>query len=74
MTQIRVLGICGNLRTAFTNFGLLRFAREHAPAELEIKIAALANVPFYNADLMQKPAAVQTLLADQEQAYALLLA
>ncbi|WP_020678368.1 NADPH-dependent FMN reductase [Geopsychrobacter electrodiphilus] len=74
MKPIKVLGICGSLRAASTNMGLLRFAREHAPAGMEINIAALGEVPFYNADLKQKPAAVQALLADIKQADALLLA
>lgn len=74
MKTLKVLGICGSLRAASTNMGLLRFAREHAPAGVEIKIADLSEVPFYNADLKQKPAAVEALLADIEQADALILA
>jgi chromate reductase len=73
MKPIKVLGICGSLRAASTNMGLLRFAREHAPEGMEIKIADLSDVPFYNADLKEKPAAVFKLLADLEQADALLL-
>lgn len=74
MKPIKVLGICGSLRAASTNMGLLRFAREHAPEGMEIQIADLSEVPFYNADLKQKPSAVLKLLAEIEQADALLLA
>lgn len=74
MKALKVLGICGSLRKHSTNLGLLRYAREHAPAGIEIRIAELAEVPFYNADLTDKPEAVQSLLAEIEQAEALLLA
>jgi len=74
METLKVLGICGSLRQYSTNMGLLRYGREHAPMGVDIKIADLSAVPFYNADLSEKPAAVQALLADFEQADALLLA
>lgn len=71
---MRVLGICGSLRKSSTNMGLLRYAQEIAPQGMQIDIAALDEVPFYNADLTEKPAAVLRLLAQLEQADALLLA
>jgi chromate reductase len=74
MKSLNVLGICGSLRANSTNLGLLRYAQEHAPAGVVIKIADLATVPFYNADLSEKPTAVQALLSDIERADALLLA
>ncbi len=74
MNPTKVLGISGSLRVASTNRGLLRFAREHAPEGMEIKIADLSEVPFYNSDIKQKPAAVEALLSDLEEADALLLA
>lgn len=74
MKNLKVLGICGSLRRQSTNMGLLRYAQQHAPAGVEIKIAELAEVPFYNADYQEKPRAVQALLADFEQADALLFA
>ncbi|WP_029912107.1 NADPH-dependent FMN reductase [Pelobacter seleniigenes] len=74
MKSLKILGICGSLRRQSTNMGLLRYAQQHAPAGVEIKIAELAEVPFYNADYQEKPQAVQTLLADFEQADALLFA
>ena len=74
MNNLKILGICGSLRRQSTNLGLLRYAQQHAPAGMEIKIAELAEVPFYNADYQEKPSAVQALLADFEQADALLFA
>jgi chromate reductase len=74
METLRVLGICGSLRRNSTNLGLLRYAQKHAPAGVEVKIADLSEVPFYNADITEKPAAVKDLLTDFEQADAVLLA
>jgi len=74
MKTIKVLGICGSLRRQSTNMNLLRYAREHAPAGMQIEIADLSAVPFYNADIAEKPAAVQTLLSKIGEADALLLA
>ena len=74
MKSMKVLIICGSLRSKSTNRGLLRYAQEHAPAGMEINIADLSEVPFYNADLIEKPVTVQTLLAEIDQADALLLA
>jgi chromate reductase, NAD(P)H dehydrogenase (quinone) len=74
MRTYKVLGICGSLRRKSTNMNLLRYARGHAPAGMVIEIADLSAVPFYNADISEKPAAVQTLLAQIGQADALLFA
>src|SRR5665647_1213070 len=74
MGEIQVLGICGSLRRRSTNMNLLRYAQEHAPPGMKIEIADLSAVPFYNADIAEKPAAVQTLLSQIGQADALLLA
>ena len=74
MQTLKVLGLCGSLREQSTNLGLLRYARDHAPAGMEIKLADLADVPFYRADLAVKPPAVHNLLAGMDQADALLLA
>lgn len=74
MSTLKVLAICGSLRRASTNMGLLRYAKAHAPAGVEITIADLSSIPFYNADITDKPAAVQQLLAQLAQADALLLA
>lgn len=74
MDTLKVFGICGSLRNQSTNRGLLRYAQEHIPAGMEINIADLSEVPFYNADLIKRPTAVQTLLTEIDQADALLLA
>ena len=73
MKDLKILAVCGSLRKHSTNLGLLRFARNHVPPGVEIKIAELAEVPFFNADLRGKPRSVQALLEDIEQADALLL-
>ena len=60
--SINVLAICGSLRAKSTNRGLLRYAQAHAPDGMKIHLADLLDVPFYNADLAEKPAAVKQLL------------
>lgn len=74
MTKIKVLGICGSLRRLSTNMGLLRFAQANAPENVEIEIADLTEVPFYNSDIVEKPEAVKKLLTQIEKADALILA
>ena len=74
MHTMNVLGICGSLRKQSTNLGLLKYARDNAPEGIEVKIADLSGVPFFNADLDSMPSPVQKLLDDIEQADALLLA
>ena len=70
---MKFLAICGSLRKKSTNLGMLRFAQAHAPEGVSIEIANLADVPFYNADLTEKPAAVIKLLAQIGEADALIL-
>ena len=60
---MNILAICGSLRKKSTNMGLLRYAQANAPEGSNITIADLSAIPFYNADLTEKPAAVTTLLA-----------
>ena len=62
MPELKVLGICGSLRRASRNIGLLRHAQQHAPQGMTIDIADLADMPFYNADIADKPAPVIRLL------------
>lgn len=73
MKTLQVLGICGSLRQQSTNLGLLRYARDHAPSGIEIELADLHDVPFYNADIQEIPAPVQKLKDSIEKADALLL-
>lgn len=70
---LNVLALCGSLRKKSTNHGMLRYASTHAPVGMKIEIADLSALPFYNQDLTEKPAAVQTLIAQLEKADALLL-
>lgn len=72
--SIKVVAISGSLRAKSTNTGLLHYAQAQAPEGMEITIADIKNLPFYNADLTEKPAAVHTLLAQLAEADALLLA
>ena len=70
---MKFLAICGSLRKKSTNLGMLRFAQTHAPEGVSIDIADLADIPFYNADVTEKPAAVVKLLAQMGEADALIL-
>jgi len=74
MKPLRVFGISGSLRRHSTNSGLLRFAQDHAPSGMEIAIADLHDVPFYNADLTEIPESVTVLNEGIKKADALLLA
>ncbi|HWV14251.1 MAG TPA: NADPH-dependent FMN reductase [Cellvibrio sp.] len=69
---MKILAICGSLRSKSTNMGLLRYAKANAPEGMEIEIADLSAVPFYNADIAEKPAAVVTLLQQMGSADGLL--
>ncbi|MBZ9611630.1 NADPH-dependent FMN reductase [Rheinheimera maricola] len=71
---INVLAICGSLRAKSTNRGLVHYAQSHAPQGMKIHLAELLDVPFYNADLAEKPPSVQQLLKQLASADALLLA
>ncbi|MDL2286805.1 NAD(P)H-dependent oxidoreductase [Desulfococcaceae bacterium OttesenSCG-928-F15] len=74
MKKISVLGICGSLRKASANMGLLRFAQQNPPENMEIHIADLSEIPFYNQDISEKPASVLNFFSKLEKADALLLA
>ncbi len=69
-----ILGICGSLRRQSRNRMLLDYARDHAPDDMRITIADLSEVPFYNQDIVDKPAAVASLLEQMERADGFLLA
>ena len=63
MLTTKVPALCGSLRVKSTNQGLLRYAQANAPEGMSIEIADLSEVPFYNSDMTEPPAAVTTLLA-----------
>ncbi|WP_348944355.1 NAD(P)H-dependent oxidoreductase [Chitinibacter sp. FCG-7] len=70
---MKVLAICGSLREKSTNKGMLRCAQANAPEGMEIEIADLSAIPFYNADITEPPAAVKTLLTQMAAADAFIL-
>ena len=72
--SLQFLGIAGSLRAKSTNRGLLRAAQAHVPTAVGMALAELNDVPFYNADLTEKPAAVVRVLAQVAAADALVLA
>ena len=69
-----ILGIAGSLRVASTNKGLLRCVQSQAPRELQVVIADIADVPFYNADIQGHPPPVARVLEQMAKADALLFA
>lgn len=74
MRELKLLGICGSLRRQSTNAGLLRAAMAELPEGVTMEIADLSAVPFYNADLAERPAAVQRLMDQARAADALVFA
>ncbi len=50
-TNFKILGLPGSLRAGSFNTGLLRAARELAPAGVEVEIADISAIPLYNEDL-----------------------
>lgn len=48
---VRVAGICGSLRRASYNAGLLRVAASRAPEGMAIEILDISAFPLYNADI-----------------------
>ena len=74
MSTLKFLGISGSLRRQSTNSGLLRAALAELPEGVGMDIADLSDIPFYNADLKEKPASVQRVLAQMGAADALVLA
>ena len=74
MSTVTILALSGSLRKASTNLGLLRYAQSHAPDGMEIVIANLLDVPFFNDDLPERPAGVERLFSQAERAQGFLLA
>lgn len=48
---VRIAGICGSLRRASYNAGLLRVAVERAPEGMEIEVLDISGFPLYNSDV-----------------------
>lgn len=74
MTPLRFLGLCGSLRRASTNRGLLRAAAARLPAGVTLDVAELSDIPFYNADITEKPASVVRVLKQMAEADAFVFA
>ena len=55
---ITILGICGSLRKASVNRGLLRAAQQLAPQGVTIEIFDLAGIPPFNQDNEANPPAI----------------
>ena len=72
--SIKLLGISGSLRRQSCNTGLLRAAQKQLPPGVTLEIADLSEVPFYNADLQAKPAAVARVLGQMADADAFVFA
>ncbi len=73
---IRILGISGSLRRASFNTGLLRAARDIAPAGVELKIYDIREIPFYDGDVEAEgdPASVVALKSEIQSADAVIFA
>ena len=72
--SLNVVAICGSLRRQSANMGMLRYAAANLSEGMQLTIADLSDMPFYNADITEKPAAVQRLLGQLASADALLFA
>lgn len=66
---MRVIGICGSLRAASTNRGLLRAAQELAPAGMAIEVAEIGDLPLMNEDL-EKPSWPEPVVRLRRQVWA----
>lgn len=71
--ELTFLGICGSLRRASRNMGLLRKAQELMPSGSRLEIADISGLPFYNEDLA-KPESVRQLVDKAESADGFLFA
>jgi chromate reductase len=74
MSTLKLLGISGSLRRQSTNSGLLRAALAELPEGVNMDIADLGDIPFYNADYSEKPASVSRVLTQIGAADALVFA
>lgn len=72
--MLTFVGITGSLRTHSRNKGLLRCARDVTSLQNIFDIADISQLPFYNADIQEKPLPVLQLVAQVERADALVLA
>ncbi len=74
MKKLKILGLCGSLRKASTNMGLLRYVEELDSDQFSFQIADLSAVPFYNPDEKTKTPAVEKFMEQCGEADAFILA
>ena len=67
------IGVCGSLRKASRNMGLLRCAQNVMPAGASLEIIDIAEFPFYSED-REQPACVKAFVQKIKQADGLVLA
>ena len=74
--RVSVLGICGSLRQASFNMAALRAALAQKPADMDVTVADITQIPLYNEDVRQQgfPPSVETLRRQIKEADALLFA
>ncbi|CAB9511357.1 Probable NADPH:quinone oxidoreductase [Seminavis robusta] len=74
--MIKVLGICGSLRKSSKNMEALQYMASEAPkVGIEMEIADLSEIPFFNSDTEDdKHPAVEAMLQQMMNADAFLLA
>jgi chromate reductase, NAD(P)H dehydrogenase (quinone) len=60
---MKILGLSGSLRRGSYNSGLLRAAAELVPAQVEIEIASIRDIPLYDADLETGPGTPAAVVA-----------
>lgn len=74
--QLNIVAISGSLRQQSLSTQLLKAAKRHLPAGVELSIASIAEIPMYNQDLdvEQKPKAVEELISLVNSADGLLFA
>ena len=73
MNDLNFLGICGSLRSASRNMGLLRRAAASLPEGVRLTIADISELPFYAED-REKPESALRLIEQARIADALVLA
>jgi len=74
--KIRVTGLSGSLRRGSYNTACLRAAKELEPEGMELEIADISGIPFFNADVEARgiPAAVDEFKKKLGEADAILIA
>ncbi|HIU18063.1 MAG TPA: NAD(P)H-dependent oxidoreductase [Candidatus Avidesulfovibrio excrementigallinarum] len=67
------IGVCGSLRKASRNMGLLRCAQKVLPAGASLEIADISDFPFYSED-REQPECVKAFIQQIKRADGLVLA